>query len=353
MHAVFIVAGKPAFGHDIDPYLGAAYRYGELLRQLCPVEVIRADDPRLEAAVAGADLCVVRADRFAHYRLPLAAGVPYLAIAHDLASMRDPKTDAGEIERDLLEHARAIVFATGPLQEYAAARCRLPASEVIPLRPSLADLLDLEPQPKLAERTLVYAGGIVSRRQATTAWGYRAIVDELAACRRCGWQVHVYPTRLRPNVNREYAAVGCVLHNPIPERHMLSELSQYTAGLQVFHTDAVPAPALEYARLAWPNKAWLYQAAGIPTIGLNPGFEAARIFEQGGWGIALDDPEQLRTLAPDDLPEIDAATRHSEVIDADLPRLASLLERVTLAGHWTARRQGGSDGSQEDRQHQE
>ena len=76
-----------------------------------------------------------------------------------------------------------------------------------------------------------------------------------------------------------YRRAGCVVHKPINERYILRELSQYGAGLQVFWTEGVPRAAVEYARLAWPNKAWLYQAAGIPTVGTNPGFEATRFYE--------------------------------------------------------------------------
>lgn len=328
---LFILHPAPAFGEPPDPYVGSAYKLGELLRMVCHLDVTTADDPELPDLLSAADFAVIRGDRFDQYRLAAAAGLPWVAVAHDLATMRDPGSEAAGSEREFLEGAAAVIFVTGPLHEYAAARYRLPPSVVIPLKPLARDL-DFEPLPKKGEKSLVYAGGLCLRHQAGTPWGYRANRDIFAAARRAGWDVHLYPSRVRPALAREYAAVGCVVHQPLPERYLLEELSQYTAGLQVFNTTGVPSAALEYARLAWPNKAWLYQAAGIPTVGCNPGFEAARIYE-GRWGVVLPfpDEEHWRALSPEQLPTIDEDVRRAEVIDAYLPELTALMARVTGA----------------------
>ena len=287
---------------------------------------MRTDERGLQVALRAADFAVVRGDRFDHFRIPLGRGLPYLLIGHDLATMRDSGSPAAAAEREMIEGAAAVLFATRPLAEYAAARYRLPHHDVVPLRPRAADLR-FSPLPK-RRRTLVYAGGTAPMHQAATPWGYRANVDIFRAAIRGGWEVHVYPSRVRPGVNREYADAGCVVHAPVPERHLPEELSQYSAGLQVFNTAGVPADAVAYARLAWPNKAWQYLAAGIPTVGCNPGFEAARIYE-GRWGIVLDGPEALERLTPHDLPLVSDGDRRREVIDRDAPRLAALLRAVT------------------------
>lgn len=330
MRLAYILPARPAFGPRMDHYIGSARKYAEALKLLCEVDVVDADAADLGARIDAADALAVRADRYDHYRLATERGLPYLLIAHDLATMRDPGTEAAFDEREMIQGAAAIVFVTGPLAEFAGERYQLPPHETIPLRPLAADL-DFEPLPKRPQ-TLVYAGGILGMSKADGPWGYRANVNVFAAAARAGWTVHVYPSRLRSPVQREYANAGCVMHAPVPESCLLRELSQYTAGLQAFNEEGVPDAAYTYARLAWPAKTWLYLAAGIPTIGVNPGFESCRIYD-GRWGLVFDDASHLAEIGPDDLPLIPEELRRSETIDADLPRLRRLLDRVTATRH--------------------
>lgn len=332
MKLAYLMPAAPAFGAPMDYYIGSGRKYAEALGLIAGVEVdVFAVDARdRDERLASADAAVVRADRFDHYRLALERGLSYLLIAHDLATMRDPGSEAAFAEREMIERAAAITFVTGPLAEFAAERYQLPPHAVVPLRPLAADL-DFDPLPG-RPHTLVYAGGVLGMASASGPWGYRANVDTFTAAARCGWTVHVYPSRLRPAVQREYAAAGCVIHAPVPESCLLRELSQYTAGLQVFNEVGVPAAARDYARLAWPAKTWLYLAAGIPTVATNPGYESCRI-HGGRWGLVLDDPGGFAHLREGDLPPVDEQLRRREVIDADLPRLAGLLETVTRAAH--------------------
>ncbi len=316
----------PAFGRAPNEYIGSAYRHGEILKQLCELRVLAADDRRLPGELHAADFAVVRADRFTQYQLARRAGVPYLVLCNDLATMRDPQSEFAECEREMLEGAAAVIFVTAPLRGYAVRRYALPPHEVIPLRPLARDLR-FKPLPKVP-RSLVYAGNVCTSRYLGGPWAYRVNVEIFRAASRAGWQVHVYPSRLRFQVEHEYSAAGCVVHDHLPERELTRELSRYTAGLQVFNTRCVPEAALAYARLAWPNKTWLYQAAGIPTVGCNPGFEACRIYE-GRWGIVLHGPEEFAALTEEQLPAIDAKLRASETIDSDLPRFRRLIEAVT------------------------
>jgi hypothetical protein len=229
----------------------------------------------------------------------------------------------------MFESAAAVIFATDPLRDYAAARYRLPPHEVIPLRPLARDLC-FTPLRRIP-RTLVYAGGIQRRGAIGTPWGYRVYHDLFAAAIAAGWQMHVYPARLRSNVVAEYTGLGCVVHPTVPERTLPAELSQYSAGLQAFNEGGVAPDALAYARLAWPNKTWLYLAAGIATIGVNAGFESCRIYE-GRWGVVVD-PKRFPGPDEVELPVVDEQLRCAETMDADLPRLRALLERVTPATH--------------------
>jgi len=321
---------RPAFGPRPDYYVGAAYRHGELLRRLCHLDVIAADDPLLSDALEAAHFAVVRADRFMQYREALHAGRPYIVIANDLATMRDPDTEVAEAEREMLELASGIVFVTDPLARHAESRYSLPPWCVIPLKPLACDL-DFEPLPQ-RPHTLAYAGNLLARRALGGPWAYRVNVDIFHMAVKAGWEVHLYESQPSPSAAREYRAAGCIVHEHVPESALLRELSQYTAGLQVFNTRCVPPAAQEYARLAWPNKTWLYQAAGIPTVGCNPGYEAPRIYA-GRWGIVLAGPERFASLTEADLPQIDERVRRFEVIDRYLSTFASLLETVTPRPH--------------------
>ena len=312
----------PAAPHGT--YLGSSYKIGEALRQVCDLDVLTLDRPRLERELPAYDAVLVKGDSSHSFRIAAGLGLPYILICNDVATMRDPAYDSPTAERGMIEGAAAIIFVTGPLRDYCAARYRLPPHEVVNLRPLARDL-EFEPLPKLAGRTLVYAGGLVERHLVQTAWGYRCLHEIFAAAIAGGWRVYVYPALPRPRATDELAALGCVIKDSVPEPRLPRELSQYTAGLQAYNTSGIPAAAAEYVRRAVPNKTWLYLSAGIPTVGTNPGFESARIYE-GKWGIVLDDLHQFAGLTEADLPRITPALRRSETMEQDVPKLRRLLE---------------------------
>ena len=130
--------------------------------------------------------------------------------------------------------------------------------------------------------------------------------------------MHVY-TSQSPAVLKEYADLGCIMHTTVPERYLPAVLSQYTAGLQGFgaHTD--------YSSIASPNKAWVYLAAGIPTIGINAG-SAGNIYN-GRWCTVLDSVSDMRTVFLR-IPEITDAMRYSETIDQEEGTFRMLMARA-------------------------
>jgi hypothetical protein len=307
------------------PNCGSGYKFAELLRRICDLMVIPADSYELDGALRYADAVVVRADRWAHQRLALNHELPYLLIAHDLACMRDPECGLDDQERETIEAAAAVVFIARGLHDYASEHYTVPAHEIIALRPLARDL-DFEPLPRIPH-SLVFAGGALGLDVAGSPWAYRVNHSAFAAAVHGGWQMHIYPSVEHPEAWQQLRELGCVIHKPVPERFLPQELSQYTAGLQIFNTDDAPPSSLRYSRLAWPNKCWLYLSAGIPTVGTNPGFESCSIYE-GRWGIVLDGAKELADLREEDLPAIDESVRRAEVIDGDLPKLASLLSLV-------------------------
>jgi hypothetical protein len=77
-----------------------------------------------------------------------------------------------------------------------------------------------------------------------------------------------------------------------------------------------------------PNKCWDYLAAGIPTIGYNPG-RSSRIYTSGGWGVVLEEHtvEGIRKIE-EQLPTISETLRQSQVMDVDIPKLRRLVGYV-------------------------
>jgi len=104
-----------------------------------------------------------------------------------------------------------------------------------------------------------------------------------------GWKVHLYPARKRPEL---YQKIGCKYYGRKAEgKELYQELSQYTAGLQGF---ANLNESFDYAKTCRPNKIWNYLAAGIPTIGINPG-NGIELYE-GKWGYELRDISKVGEL---------------------------------------------------------
>jgi len=320
MRAAFIITGTPAFG-SAHPHNGAAHKYGLMLGRLCDLHLVPHDSPDLADELAAADFVVTAADRNLHYLRAVEADKPWLLLANDIATMRDPHYEWARDERRMFEGAAGIIFATPHLRAYALRKYRLPLNIVVPLRPPAA-WLDFEPMHKLPG-TLVYAGGICRRGMVGTPWGYRCYHDLFAAAIEAGWEMHVYPTRDRIVDNREYHALGCHMHLPVPEEHLPQELSQYEAGLQAFNVEGVPSASIAYARHAVPNKTWLYLAAGIPTIGTNRGWASAEVYE-GKWGVVVD-PDRFPGPHEVQLPAVDPTVRSTQVMDADVPRIGRLL----------------------------
>ena len=309
-------------------YLGSSYKIGEALRQACDLDIRTLDERHLERHLGGYDAVVVKADASSSFAIPLALGIPYILICHDVATMREPNYDRPAAERRMVEKAAAIIFVTDPLHHYCESRYCLPPHEVVMLRPLARDLA-FEPLPKIPGRTLVYAGGIVERHLAWTPWGYRAYEPVFKAALQAGWKVYVYPALPRPRAESELRDIGCTLCPSVSESDLPRELSQYTAGLQSYNTLGVPDEGVRYASLAVPNKTFLYLSAGIPTIGTNPGWESGQIYN-GRWGVVIDGIGGFARLKVEDLPVITTRLRRSQTIERDIPKIRRLLERVNL-----------------------
>lgn len=256
----------------------------------------------------------VGGDYWGHYRKCLKSGVPYVYSNHDVESMRRNSNPARE--REAMEHAIHVLFTSEDHQAYCDARYNLPPNDVVYLRP-LRKALEFEPLPKLPGRNLVYAGGLVGWEERDGAFGYRAYHEIFRTFIKAGWNVHVYPCYGAGGaLTKEYEDLGCIMHTHVPQNDLPRECSQYTAGLQSYANEGCEPKAFAYTQTCRPNKLWESLAAGIPTIGYNPG-NGGSLYD-GKWGIVLNSLDEVADLGdrladlaiPDDL-------RYDNVIEND------------------------------------
>jgi len=298
------------------PMQGSRYKFIEMFSRLCQLDVV----PKL---TANYDFAIVRGDKSRDYQKAMQLGLPYILIEHDVWSVR-AGVETDKHEREMIENAACVLFTSAHHADLAA-KYTIPPSEYIHLRP-LAKDLDFEPLPKLPGRNLVYAGGIMGSENEDI-FGYRKYaVSVFPALMAAGWTIHVYPAWNALNRTKEYEAIGCIMHEPVPQKDLYRELSQYQAGFQGY---AECGPQ-EYVKSCRPNKLWEYLGAGIPTLGYNTG-SGAHIYE-GKWGYVAEtwadipavSERVLNMTISDDL-------RRSEVIDNDIDAFARLVDIASVA----------------------
>lgn len=294
--------------------VGSRYKYVEMFSRVADV------DTSIETKnhPGDYDAILVTGDKHTHHRIAMAAGIPYILIENDVASLRRGG-GPDDAEREMVENAAALLLTSEGHHEYLARHYRLPdVTEIVHLRPLLKDLC-FDPLPK-RPRTVVYAGGIVHR--VSSRIGYRTYnVDLFPAIARAGWEIHVYPSWRDPARIRAYEDIGCIIHDHVPQAALYRELSQYAVGFQGY---SVRGPQ-SYVSQCMPNKTWEYGiGAGIPTLGFNTGRSGA--YYDGRWGLVAPSLEAFgETLDKLKGWEITEELRRSEVMDQDLPAFERLV----------------------------
>lgn len=306
--------------------VGSGYKLTELIQRELGGEiwpVPRNFARTAERVLAGRglpELAVVRGDRVNHYEACQRAGVPYLLLEHDIATLREPFTGYEQFERARLEGALGVIFTSEDHLDYCRARYKLPTSIVIHLRP-LRRMLGFKPATPIGGRQLVYAGGLTRWRDRGSGLGYRAYHAIFAAFQAAGWTVHAYGKPNEPTAH-SYRVMGVRVHPFTAQRDLYAELSRYTAGFLGYNREGVPAEAFAYTQLCRPNKTWEYLAAGIPTIAFQAGNTSQLV---NGWGAKLENLEHLDAI---ELPRISPRARLEQTMDNDRVRLVSFLEEI-------------------------
>lgn len=272
---------------------------------------------RKEVAETKPDLLVVSGQNHPFWKWAKYLGIPYILVEHDVITML-PNIKHPD-EKPMIENAEAVIFVSEDHIGYCHKKYRLPPYEVVYLRPLMCDLA-FSPLPKLPGKNLVFTGSLMPRNNRRGRYGHKALHNIFDAFLGFGWQVHLYCPHMIPS--DDYS--GCILHETIPQGQQLyQELSQYTAGFHGSNAEGIPEESYQYVLMARANKTWEYLAAGIPTLGYNPGKSGE--FYNGKWGTVLESLEDIPNVC---LPEITEDIRYGQTIEQDMKRVRRLLDPV-------------------------
>jgi len=282
------------------------------------------------------DLMVVRGDVRADFKIAIKYKIPYILIENDISSLRMNYCEEYLVqEKNKIENASAIIFTSKEHAKYYKKKegWKLPYYDIIHTKPLKKDL-DFEPKKKLKGLHLVYAGGMVQQwRRHISPFGYRCYHEIFKKFIDAGWKVHVYSANCGSEKLSEYKDIGCKVHENLPYKALLREMSQYTAGLHSYNKEGVKEKAFDYTQTCRPNKLWDYLAAGIPTIGYQGG-NGMKIYNKK-WGLVINDLEEktLKKL-PGRLAKIKITKRMrtSNVMDRDIKKYEKIINQAIKAG---------------------
>ncbi len=282
---------------------GSRYKYSRMFERICPL-TDRLDDS--DFVIQFHDAC----DK--HDK-------PYILIMNDVPSLRRDGIPT-QREHDLVSSASGVLFASPIHLEYVQKHYGVENYELVLLRPLLEDLrfIPLPKQPK----TVVYAGGIGIN--SNNSFGYRDYRQIFSNIIDCGWTVHIYPIKEKYEECHAYGRIGCVVHNTVPPNALYQHMSQYSMGFQGYSHLCDQ----RYTQVCYPNKAWEYLAAGIPTLGFNTG-PCGNAYNNK-WGLVAESMSDFHSL----LPILENWTvpphiRYSQTIDRDLPKFQNLIRLMT------------------------
>lgn len=300
--------------------MASRYKYITLLKKIYGENIGVFDERKFSrASLFRPDYFIVFGSFRTTYRYPLMRKQKYILCDHDITSLYRP----GEVfdERRKILGASKIIFTSPDHQTHICKKYNYPIEKtlVLYLRPSEDDI-KFDPLPKLEGKNLVYIGGLLDddfKRDKEGRFSYRCYADIFREIMDEGWKVHLYASRKSPDI---YRRIGCIYHPRKQEgMELYRDISQFTAGLQGF---AHHNQAFEYAKTCRPNKIWNYLAAGIPTIGINPG-NGIELYE-GKWGFELKDIKNINSLKFETL-DLERF-RRSELIESQADELKQFIE---------------------------
>ena len=191
---------------------------------------------------------------------------PVVFDCHDLTSVYvyDKKSRCIVDEKIALEQSDGVIFVGKRVEDYTRQIYKIEEPTVV-CHSYVAQVYFQKKKKQIKEGIhIVYEGGIPLCPEAFSLsknlWPvFRKIADQ-------GIHIHIYPTK---DIEEDYMKHSFIhIHNNLPYRELLKELSQYHYGFVGFNFD-LPERRKKFLNAAMPNKLFDYIAAKIPIIVYN------------------------------------------------------------------------------------
>jgi len=164
--------------------------------------------------------------------------------------------EANSTERKSLQNSYRNVFISEKQKAFAIKKYNINPDKCFVLENGIVDELKGKLKPKFYDGfvNLVYEGTITD---ITT--NHRNILQQLILLsQNKAVRIHIYPSQVSTLETYKYLD-NIIIHDTVSPYELISELSQYDAGLILISSDTISDMAL-------PNKLTDYLAAGIPVL---------------------------------------------------------------------------------------
>ncbi len=143
---------------------------------------------------------------------------------------------------------------------------------------------------------LVYIGRISEHRT-----DHRNIIKILKKLSKKRFILHIYPSRNKKY--RKYRKIkNLIIHEKLPYKKLLQEISQYDFGITVFNNDV--APKLPHIRFAFGNKTYDYICAGVPVLTQDCLDEVKNFTLSNNFGFILEHYENYQNISQENYSQI-------------------------------------------------
>jgi glycosyltransferase involved in cell wall biosynthesis len=153
---------------------------------------------------------------------------------------------------------------------------------------------------------LVYVGHITQHKRLS-----RYMLDCFKMLTERGFAIHIYPTRNKKY--EKYAAVrGVVMHEKLPAKLLIREISQYHYGIAFLNSSSVSAKRKQEVKYGFWNKLLDYIAAGVPPITFEYYTDMSKFIGDNKIGLVLP---SIEDLTKESLGKVDLSSLRKRIID--------------------------------------
>jgi hypothetical protein len=283
--------------------------------------ISRMSDNSTEAISQIAGFCSSEAIDVLHYHnypdklcaklLQSGAKVPIVYDQHDFMSqkMRHFGYFRSRYEKICNERNQGAIYITENYRDLVAAKYKINPLNLI--FPNYCSKSSLPPESELQkpvlsqnEIHLVYVGHITQHKGLA-----RYMLDSFKMLTQRGFVIHIYPTRKKPY--KKYVAVdGIVMHEKMPAKSLIKEISQYHYGIAFLNDICINAKRKQEVKYGFWNKLLDYIAAGVPPITFEYYTDMSKFVSDNEIGIVLP---SIRELTMESLGKVDLPSLRSRV----------------------------------------